>query len=136
VPTIIDLLRESPEVGDQLKRLDAAFNRMAEIFRPLREFAAAAIQRVAESDPSLGYEPMLVERRVDRIVARMTAHLLVRKGTRIARESQFSQPVVNAIRFLARSRRQSAILRRAQFLLGVCEKTVDGPNDILQSWPR
>src|SRR4029077_18240597 len=68
-------------------------------------------------------ERMLVERRVNRIVARMTARLLVRKGTRIARESQFSQPVVNAIRFLARSRRRSAILRRAQFLLDVCEKT-------------
>jgi hypothetical protein len=97
---------------------------MAEMFRPLREFATAAIQRVAESDPSPGYEPMLVKRGVDPIVARMTARLLVSKGTRIAREREWRPRVNKAIGFIASpGRRRSAIVKKAQVLLEACEKT-------------
>ena len=67
---------------------------------------------------------MLVEYGIDPIFARMMARLLVGRGTRIAHENEWYPRVVDAIRFLATpSRRRSAIVSRAQFLLAAGERT-------------
>lgn len=128
VPSLTEFLRQYPEFDAQLKKLDSAidgaFRSMSEMFRSIRELVDAGVQQVANSPPLHGYEPMLIERGLDPIVARMTAWLLVRKGKRIAQESKWSLEVLNAIRFLAEpDRRRSAFVKRAQFLLDACEKT-------------
>jgi hypothetical protein len=132
VPTFADHLWEylkreylkRPDVIERIKTWDAALARVKEALRGPCNEISAAIQRVAESEPSRGYEPMLVERGAHPIVARMMARLLVRRGTRIAHESEWYPRVVDAIRFLATpGRRRSAIVTRAQFLLAAWERT-------------
>jgi hypothetical protein len=82
------------------------------------------IQRAAESPPSVGYEPFLVERSLDPILPRLMARLLVRRGKRCANESVRLPAVVGAIRFLAKpGRGRRMILRKAEVLLGAWEET-------------
>ena len=132
MPTFADHLLEylkreylkRPDVIERIKTWDAALVRVKEALRGPCNEIFAAIQRVAESEPSRGYEPMLVERGAHPIVARMMARLLVRRGTRIAHESEWYPRVVDAIRFPATpGRRRSAIVTRAQFLLAAWERT-------------
>jgi hypothetical protein len=82
------------------------------------------VQRVAESPPSPGYEPWLIERGINPILARMMARLLVRRGKRPAKESVRLPAVVRAFRFLANPRRnRPAISRRVDVLLRAWEET-------------
>jgi hypothetical protein len=68
--------------------------------------------------PSPGYEPLLMSAGWNQVVARGMAKLAVRHGRRRAEESKWQRGVVDAIRFLARRKRQRrAILSRAKYLL-------------------
>lgn len=68
--------------------------------------------------PSPGYEPLLMSAGWGQLPARGMAKLAVRHGRRRAEESKWQRGVVDAIRFLARRKRQRrAILSRAKYLL-------------------
>ena len=87
VPTLRDHLQEyltRAEVIERMAPWNAAFGAVGEAWRGVCEENGVAMQRVAESAPSRGYEPLLVERGVSLIWARMMARLLVHRGMRIA----------------------------------------------------
>ena len=77
-----------------------------------------------ELPASPGYEPLLVAYGYHPILARGMATLAIRQARRRARESSWQRPVFDAIRFLARQRRQKrAIVPRAELLLRAWEET-------------
>jgi hypothetical protein len=127
VPTFIDRLQEyltRPGVLGRMTPLQLACH---DLLRPFSDFCiliGAVVQTVAESPPSPGYEPWLIERGSDPISARIRAHLAVRSGNRTAKEAQRRPSVVNAIRFLAKPHRnRPAISRRVNVLLAAWEET-------------
>ena len=84
----------------------------------------AVVQRVAESPPSRGYEPWLIEHGIDPILARMIAALSVRSGNRSAKERVRLPAVLGALRFLAHHRHnRRTIFRRVEVLLAAWEET-------------
>jgi hypothetical protein len=125
--TLIDYLKEylaRPDVVERMKPWQTACDGLLKAFSGLCEQTVAVIQRAAESPPSVGYEPFLVERSFDPIWARMMARLLVRSGKRCANESVRLPAVVGAIRFLAKpGRGRRPILRKAEVLLAAWEET-------------
>jgi len=79
---------------------------------------------VAGLPPSPSYEPYLVERSVDPILARALSRILVRRGNRVALESATLEEVVSAIRFLAKpGRRKQLIADRVDVLLVALAQT-------------
>jgi hypothetical protein len=107
-----------------MKPLQAACDRLLRAFSESCKPVEAVIQRAAESPPSRGYEPWLVERGHNPILARMMAAVLVRRGNRVAKESVRLLPVINALRFLADQRHKSrAKSRRVAVLLTAWEGT-------------
>jgi hypothetical protein len=127
IPTLTDHLQEyltRPDVVERMKPVQATFY---EWLRPFNGFfmqIGTALQRVAEFPPSPGYKPWLIERRSNSIAARGIAHLTVRHGNRIAKESVRLTTVVRAIQFLAKpSRNRPAISRKAAILLAASEET-------------
>jgi hypothetical protein len=109
------------DVMERMKPLEAAW---AKIFSGFFEKADAALQRVADSPPSPGYEPWLIEHGYNPILARMMAALVVRRGNRIAKENVKLPATVKAIRFLAKpGRTRRAISRKVNLLLAVWEET-------------
>lgn len=82
-----------------------------------------ATQIVARS-PSPGYEAWLIERGEFPLVARLRAHLVVRSGARVANEGQRRPEVLRALRFLSKTgRNAAAVRRRVDVLLRACEET-------------
>jgi len=67
--------------------------------------------------PSRGYEPFLMDSGFNQLAARGIAKIAVRQGKRRAKESKLHRPVLDAIRFLAKSGRQRRALRRRADLL-------------------
>jgi hypothetical protein len=107
-----------------MKPLQTACDGALRAFSDLCKLIEAVVQRVAESPPSPGYEPWLIVRGSNPIVARMMARLLVRRGKRLAQESVRLPAVVRAVRFLAKSgRKRRAISRRVDVLLAAWEET-------------
>jgi hypothetical protein len=127
VPTLADHLQEyltRPDVVKRMKPLQPACDGLLRAFSGFCTLIGAVIQRVAESPPSKGYEPWLIERSINPIVARMMAGLLVRRGNRIAKESVRLTAVVRAVRFLAKpGRNRRAISSRVDVLLAAWEET-------------
>jgi hypothetical protein len=131
VPTLVDHLQESlkeyltrPDVVERMKPLDAACDGLLRAFGGFCAMAEAVLRRGAESPPSPGYEPWLIERGFDPILARMMARLWVRRGNRLAKESVRLPEVVRAVRFLAKPGRNTrAISRRVDVLLAAWEET-------------
>jgi hypothetical protein len=71
-----------------------------------------------------GYEPLFIRSGWNPLAARGVAKLAVRHGRRTAKESSWRHPVFDAIRFLAKRRRQRrAILHRAELLLRAWKET-------------
>jgi hypothetical protein len=113
-----------PDVVERMKPWQTAYDGLLRAFSRFCEQTVAVIQHAAESPPSVGYEPFLVERNLNPVLARMMAHLLVRRGKRCANESVRLPAVVGAIRFLAKpGRGRRAILRKAEVLLAAWEET-------------
>jgi hypothetical protein len=102
----------------------ARISQVVDGFKGLFEQTVLGIRFIAESPPSLGYEPFLIEPLRNRFVARAVAKLAVRSGRRRAAEGKRRGPVFRAIRFLAQpDRRKDASLRRAELLLAAWEET-------------
>jgi hypothetical protein len=104
VPTLVDHLQEyltRPDVVERMKPLQTACDGLLRAFSGFCKQMGAVVQRAAESPPSPGYEPWLIERGSNPILARMMAGQLVRIGNRSAEESRRLPAVVRAIRFLA-----------------------------------
>ena len=113
-----------PDVVEQLKPLAILFTEVSKVWQGMFQAAGAITQRAVESCPSTAYEPLLIERGVNPVLARGLASLAIRIGTRQANESRRLPAVVDAIRFLAKpGRRRQAILRRAEVLLAAWEET-------------
>ncbi len=76
------------------------------------------LKRISECSPSIGYEPCLVSKGINPIIARGMSLLAVKRGTRIAAEEQYRTSVIRAIRFLRNpGRNKKALLRRIKLLL-------------------
>src|SRR5271165_3500719 len=121
--TIIDHLRGywEREGFDERLKLALEANPM---FNAMRQLIRTVFQHIATLPPSVGYEPLLIERGANPLAARVMAHLTVHRGRRVARESRRRPAVVEAIRFLAEPGRQgAAISRRAQILLAAWDET-------------
>jgi hypothetical protein len=81
-------------------------------------------RKLEELPPSRGYEPLLVECGVNRLLARGMANIAVRHGKRRAHECKNWRCVCEALRFLAvKERQHRAILARAKVLLKAWEET-------------
>ena len=127
MPTLTGLLEiglrnyfERPEVIEQMKPLRETFQKVIDICT----LVGTALQRVADSPPSSGYEPLLKANGYNYIAARGIAHLMVRRGNRIAAERAIFSPVVRAIRFLANPKRsKKAWHKRVILLLTACHET-------------
>jgi hypothetical protein len=82
------------------------------------------LKRVADSPPSPGYEPWLIKHGCNPIAARGLGHIIVRLGNRSAQESARYPSVVNAVRFLAKPRRnRPARNLRIKLLLAAWDET-------------
>src|ERR1700730_3686016 len=68
-----------PDVVERMKPWQTACDGLLKAFSGLCEQTVAVIQHAAESPPSVGYEPFLVERSFDPILAQMMARLLVHR---------------------------------------------------------
>ena len=127
IPTLVDHLQEyltHPDVVERMKPLQTACDGLLRALSGFCKQIGAVVQRVAESPPSPGYEPWLIERGSNPILARMIAGLLVRIGNRSAEESRRLPAVVRAIRFLAKpGRKRRAISGSVRVLLAAWEKT-------------
>jgi hypothetical protein len=84
----------------------------------------AALLRVAQAPPSLGYEPWFVDRGGGWLGARGLARLLVHAGKRRARDHRWRGRAVKALRDLARPLRYGPAVRdRAETLLKCWEES-------------
>lgn len=127
MPTIGDHLEnqlrlhlERSDVREQLKPLQAICDKLYRAGLAVAE----AFKRIAESAPSSGYEPWLVEHGYDPVLARGMAHLIAHQGNRCARDSARLSLVVHAVRFLAEPRRNKpARNRRVTLLLAAWQET-------------
>jgi hypothetical protein len=93
---------------------------------PDAEFLAiisSALNRLKELPPSHGYEPLLIANGIHPILARGITFLTVRAGRRYAHESKRRRPVLDAIRFLSKSRQKRAVASRAKLLLAAWTET-------------
>jgi hypothetical protein len=126
VPTLVDVLATyltRPDVVERMQPSQNACNTL-KVFGAFFAQIGAAILRVAESPPSPGYEPWLVEHGSNLIAARGLAGLTVRVGQRRAKEGERRREVFDAIRFLAKPGRQwRAIMPRVDIVLAAWEET-------------
>ena len=113
-----------PDVVERMKPWQTSCDGLLRAFSGFCEQTVAVILRAAESPPSAGYEPFLVERNLNPVLARMISRLLVRRGRRRANERIRLPVVVGAIRFLGKpGRGRRAIHRKAEVLLAASEET-------------
>ena len=139
MPTITELLEtrlrnyfKRPEVIEQMKPLEETFQKVVDFCT----LVGTALQRVADSPPSFGYEPWLMENTRSRLAARGIAHLIVRHGNRRANDSKRLFSVVSALRFLAKPRRNKpARDRRITLLLAAMQGNFGYRNNFCQSRP-
>jgi hypothetical protein len=89
-----------------------------------RLLAVAYLLDISRSPASPGYEPLLVKRGENPLLARVKAYLTVHEGRRIADESRRYREVVAAIRFLARPNRSRwAVNRKIALLFAASRET-------------
>ncbi|MBV8923017.1 hypothetical protein [Bradyrhizobium sp.] len=100
------------------------FRQLVSAYKGFFERIGLSIRLIAESPPSRGYEPILMQRFGNRIAARGMAMMAVRSEKQRAGESKRRAAVVGALRFLAkREGRADARLRRVSLLLAAWEET-------------
>ncbi len=84
------------------------------------------VERLEKLPPAPGYEPMLIERGHDPLMARGLSHWIIRSGKEEANKAKMQRIVVDAVRFLAKPGRQKrSISRRAAALLEVWNTNFD-----------
>ena len=90
----------------------------------IRHSAAAYLLNISRSPASPGYEPLLIKRGENPLLARVKAYLAVDQGRKIADESRKCREVVAAIRFLAKPNRSRwAVNRKIALLLAASRET-------------
>jgi hypothetical protein len=90
----------------------------------IRFLAAIYLLKASRSLPSPGYEPLLIKRGENPLLARVKAYLAVDQGRKIANESRRYREVVTAIRFLAKPNRSGwALNRKIALLLAASRET-------------
>jgi hypothetical protein len=90
----------------------------------IRFLAAVHLLEISRSPPSPGYEPLLIKRGENPLLARLKAYLAVAEGRKIANESRRYREVVTAIRFLAKpNRARWALKRKIAVLLAASRET-------------
>jgi hypothetical protein len=124
VPTINEFIAEY--VQQQLDQPHVR-EKLENAMEPLLGFfgmVGMLLMRTQYLPPSSGYEPLLVEENFNQIAARGIAHIAIRHGRRMAKESYSIKPAADAIRFLAKSGRHSdSVLARAKIILSISEET-------------
>src|ERR1700687_5909709 len=78
----------------------------------IRFLAADYLLKISRLPASPGYEPLLINRGENPLLARVKAYLAVDQGRKIADESRKYREVVTAIRFLAKPNRSRWALNR------------------------
>lgn len=82
------------------------------------------LRRISEQAPSVGYEPYLISKGINPIVARGISLLAVKSGTRVAAEEQRLASVIRAIHYIRNpNRNKKALLRRIRTLLSAATET-------------
>ena len=126
-PTIGDFLRQffsESDIATGVKRVEAAIDQVLCGLQRVLVWGCEMVERLENLPPSSGYEPMLVERGQDPLVARFFSYLYVGLAKGMANEAKMQRIVVDALRFLARpGRTKRAISRRAAALLEVWNTT-------------
>jgi hypothetical protein len=90
----------------------------------IRFLATVYLLNVSRSPPSPGYEPLLIKRGENPLLARLKAYLTVDEGRKIADESRKYREVATAIRFLAKPNRSRwAVNRKIALLLAASRET-------------
>jgi hypothetical protein len=122
--TIVELLANWLARRSEPVPLDARYERTCEPLIGFLESIGRLIQFVANSPPSLGYEPLLCAGGCDLILARAIAMLMVRIGKRRATEGKRQTGVFAAFLFLAKPHRHpNARARRAKVLIAAWQET-------------
>jgi len=153
MPTVPDILRThllGDEAADRLEEALAALKARRQILvapAPARpDFPWLTVTQTDRPSPiietlrtpSPGYEPLLMAAGWNQLAARWMAKLAVRHGRPRADESKWQRRVLDAIRFLARRKRQRrAIFSRAKHLLQAQNEStmigsIFGPTDIFE----
>ena len=127
IPTLIEHLLEyvkQPAVKERLKPLEENLKPLEKALETVGAcFYGISLNHV-ETPPSPGYEPWLVERGWNPIVARQMARLAVRHGKRVANDRARLPEVVRAIKFLARpDHHHQSVPRRVAVLLAAWNET-------------
>ena len=90
----------------------------------IRLLASAYLLNISRSPASAGYEPLLIKRGENPLLARVKAYLAVDQGRKIADESRKYREVVTAVRFLAKPNRSRwAVNRKIALLLAASQET-------------
>lgn len=90
----------------------------------IRFLAAAYLLNISGFAGSPGYEPLLIKRGENTLLARVKAYLTVNQGRKIANESRRYREVVTTIRFLAKPNRSRwAVNRKIAILLAASRET-------------
>jgi hypothetical protein len=90
----------------------------------IRHLAVAYLLNISRSPASPGYEPLLIKRGENPLLARVKSYLAVDQGRKIADESRKYREVVAAIRFLAKPNRSRwAVNRKIALLLAASRET-------------
>jgi hypothetical protein len=133
-PTLGDFLRQyfsESDIATGVKRVEATIDRVEaaidQVLCGLRRvlvWACERAERLENLPASCGYEPMLVERGQNPLVARFFSYVYVGLAKDMANEAKMQGIVVDALRFLARpGRTKRAISRRVAALLEVWNTT-------------
>jgi hypothetical protein len=114
-----DLHRE-PVVKDMIRLTGSE----VEDARRLRLLATAFLLNTSRLPASPGYEPLLIKRGENPLLARLKAYVTVDQGKKIADESRRYREVVTTIRFLAKANRSRwAVNRKIAILLAASRET-------------
>ncbi len=98
--------------------------REVEDARRLRLLATAFLLNTSRLPASPGYEPLLIKRGENPLLARLKAYVTVDQGKKIADESRRYREVVTTIRFLAKPNRSRwAVNRKSAILLAASRET-------------
>ena len=126
-PTIGDFFRvcfPKADIAAGLKRAEADVDRFLFGLQRAMALACQAVERLENTPPMPGYEPLLVQQGQHPLVARIFSYLLVRGATEAANDAKTNRTVADALRFLASpGRRRRAISQRAAVLLEASNKT-------------
>ena len=109
-PVVKDLIRLTGDEAEDALRI--------------RSLAAVYLLKISRFPASPGYEPLLIKRGENPLLARVKAYLAVDQGTKIANESRRYREAVTAIRFLAKPNRSRwALNRKIALLLAASQET-------------